>query len=260
MVNSEKSKRMSTRWNEKQETHASVKEADPPRTDKRREPSPHDRGEFDQNDKDGNREHDHDKGKKPEGPPWYRRPLPASLAIVVIIAALVGGTLWWRHSRKYESTDDAFVDVVSQRASAQIPGRVLRVLVNDNQDVEVGTTLLELDPADYQSRADQARASVTQAQAQLSQAQAQQTVYEAQVAQAKSNLGAAEANNTNAASELRRYRELRDNNAAAVSQQQLESSVASTATASAQVEVAKKAVAAAEAPQSRRTIKTKRNG
>jgi membrane fusion protein (multidrug efflux system) len=121
------------------------------------------------------------------------------------------------------------------------------VLVNDNQDVQVGDTLVELDPADYQSRVDQASASVMQAQAQLAQARAQQTVYEAQLAQSVSNVGAAEANRTNVSSELRRYRELRENNAAAVSQQQLESAVAADANASAQVEVSKKAVAGAEA-------------
>ena len=97
--------------------------------------------------------------KKPGDPnssknkkPWYRRPLLVGLLMLMVIVGAVGGTLWWRHSRKYQSTDDATIDVVVQRVSPQIAGRVLRVLVNDNQDVAVGTVLVELDPADFQDR------------------------------------------------------------------------------------------------------------
>src|SRR3954464_6131126 len=63
------------------------------------------------------RERDADDGDRPVRPrkPWYRRPVFASILIVVILAVVVGGTLLWRHSRTYESTDDAFIDIVAQR-------------------------------------------------------------------------------------------------------------------------------------------------
>src|SRR5262249_46585789 len=46
-----------------------------------------------------------DKQKQPKGKPWYRRPAPVGILVLVVIAATVGGALWWRHSRRYTSTD-----------------------------------------------------------------------------------------------------------------------------------------------------------
>src|SRR5438552_18058555 len=77
---------------------------------------------------------------------WYRRPILVGLLILLIIGGAVGGVLWWSHSRKYESTQDAFVDIASEHVSPQVSGRVIRVLVNDNQDVRAGDVLVELDP------------------------------------------------------------------------------------------------------------------
>ena len=112
--------------------------------------------------------------------PWYRRPLLVGILMVVIIGSAVGGALWWRHSRQCQSTEDAAIDVVAQRVSPQIAGRVLRVLVGDNQDVAAGTVLVELDPSDFQAKLDQAQAAEAQAAAQIAEAQAQAAVADAQ--------------------------------------------------------------------------------
>ena len=73
-------------------------------------------------------------------------------------------------------------------------GQVVRVLVDDNQDVTVGQVLLELDPADYQSQLNQAISGKARAEAQLAQMEAQHAVAEAQLEQARANIGVAEAN------------------------------------------------------------------
>ena len=192
--------------------------------------------------------------KKPGDPnssknkkPWYRRPLLVGLLMLMVIVGAVGGTLWWRHSRKYQSTDDATIDVVVQRVSPQIAGRVLRVLVNDNQDVAVGTVLVELDPADFQDRLDQAHAAEAQAAAQIAEAQAQAAVADAQREQAEGNVGVAEANATNAANDLTRLQALRTDSTGAVSQQQLDRATAAASSTAAQLRAAQKGVLAAEA-------------
>ena len=41
--------------------------------------------------------------------PLYRRPLMLLLAGIVL-AAIIGGVVWWLDARRYESTDDAFID------------------------------------------------------------------------------------------------------------------------------------------------------
>src|SRR5579871_6498503 len=114
------------------------------------------------------------KDAKPKGPPWYKRPLLVGLLVLAAIALVVGGALLWRHSRDHASSDDAYIDGISEQVAPQVAGRVTEVLVDDNQDVKAGQLLVRLDPSDYQSRLDQAHAALAQAQAQLTEAHAQQ--------------------------------------------------------------------------------------
>jgi membrane fusion protein (multidrug efflux system) len=155
--------------------------------------------------------------------------------------------LWWRHSRDYEATDDAYIDVQSQYVSPQVPGRVTKVLVNDYQDVKAGDVLVEIDPADYQARLDQAQAAEAQADAQVEQAKALELVDEAQLHEAEAQVHVAEANATNAARDLDRYTKLRQAIAGAVSQQQLDTASTAARTSGDQVLVAQKSAEAAQA-------------
>ena len=178
---------------------------------------------------------------------WYRRPLLASAVVLAVLAVAVGGALFWRHSRDYEATDDAFIDIAAQRVSPQVAGRVARVLVNDNQDVTAGQVLVELDTADFQNRLEQARAGQAQAEAQLAEAEAQRSVVEAQREQARAGEGVAAANATNAAHDLKRFQELRAASTGAVTPQQLDRAEAEAKSTAAQLRAAQKAVAAADA-------------
>src|SRR6202522_3343056 len=85
--------------------------------------------------------------------------------LVVIVVVIVGGLFLWRYLSSYESTDDAQVDVDLYPVSARVSGYVVRVNVDDNQWVEKGTVLVEIDPKDYE-------VSVAQAQANLANAEA----------------------------------------------------------------------------------------
>jgi membrane fusion protein (multidrug efflux system) len=197
---------------------------------------------------------DHQPPERPRGDPprekkrpFLKRPGVAGIFIVVAIVLIVGGTLWWRHSREYEATDDAFVDVVAQRVSSQVPGRVARVLVNDNADVHAGDVLVELDPADFNARLEQARAALAQAQAQVAQAEAQRAIREAEVEQARAAENAAATGAANAATDLKRLEEARSRDEGAASEQQLDHARADERSTAAQQRAADKAVAAATA-------------
>jgi membrane fusion protein (multidrug efflux system) len=189
------------------------------------------------------------KSRKNGKKPWFRRAAIVGPLFLLFVVLVVVGVLLWRHSRTQVKTDDAYVDVVSEQASPQIAGRVLQVLVNDNQDVQVGDPLVEIDPADYQSSLDQAMAVRAQADAQLAEANAQLAVYAAQVEVARANLGTAAANSTNANRDLARYRNLQSINPGAVSAQQLDSAVTAATSAAAQLTAAQKSVAAAQAQE-----------
>ena len=68
----------------------------------------------------------------------------------------------------YESTDDAQVDGHLNPIAARIDGTIKAVHVDDNQTVQAGTLLVELDPNDDQVAFEQAQAQYDQAIAQLS--------------------------------------------------------------------------------------------
>jgi membrane fusion protein, multidrug efflux system len=85
--------------------------------------------------------------------------------LIVVLVVVVGGVFLWRYLSSYESTDDAQADVHLYPVSARISGYVVKVSVDDNQWVEKGTVLVEIDPKDYE-------VAVTQAQANLASAEA----------------------------------------------------------------------------------------
>jgi membrane fusion protein (multidrug efflux system) len=87
------------------------------------------------------------------------------LAIGAIVLALVGVGVWLRLTAGRESTDDAQVDAHVTQIAARVSGTVTRVAVNDNQVVEAGAVLVELDPRDYQVAVDKARAELADTEA-----------------------------------------------------------------------------------------------
>ncbi len=111
------------------------------------------------------------------------------------ITALAGALGYHALTVGRESTDDAQVEGRVMNVSARVPGQVLHVRVQDNQTVNAGDVLVELDPADYAAKADAARADLAAAKAQASNARAQLALTEktapANVVQAKGGLTAA---------------------------------------------------------------------
>jgi membrane fusion protein (multidrug efflux system) len=81
-------------------------------------------------------------------------------ALVVGIGALLYGGYWWRYATTYVWTDDAYVDGSVSLVSSKVSGRITQVLVRDNQLVREGDVLIQIDPRDYQAKADQAQAVV----------------------------------------------------------------------------------------------------
>src|SRR5579863_7654723 len=70
------------------------------------------------------------------------------LFLVVAVAAVTIGL--WRHYSGWESTDDAQIEGHIDPISARVGGHVISVKVPENEYVDAGTVLVELDPRDYQ--------------------------------------------------------------------------------------------------------------
>ena len=103
----------------------------------------------------------------PEPPPSSNRKSIVIGVVLLLIAAAV--FLYWR-STFTEDTDDAQVDGNLYQVSSRITGHVIKVYVDDNQTVQTGQLLAEIDPTDYQVALDKAEADLANAQAQYVQA------------------------------------------------------------------------------------------
>ncbi len=191
--------------------------------------------------------------------------------IVGVVVLLVVGFFVYRYISSYEDTDDAEIDGHINSISARISGHVIRLDIVDNQYVQAGAMLVEIDPTDYQVAFDRAKADYEDAQAaaaaagvnvpitdvnttsQVSATQADVASARAGIAgarqqfdAAKAQLDQAEANNVKAQNDLVRYKQLVDKQE--ISQQQYDQAVAA-ATADAAAVVAAHALADAAQSQ-----------
>jgi membrane fusion protein (multidrug efflux system) len=176
--------------------------------------------------------------------PSKRRFLPGLVAAIVILALIAGGVLYWLDARHFETTDDAFIDGDISQISAQISGRVTKILVQDNQSVTAGQPLVEIDPRDEQMRIDQMTAQRDQAAAGLAEARANLPVRQAELDQAVANTRVAQANLVQSQRDLARYTAI---NPSAISAQTLDSGRAAASTGQARLDAARQAEAGSRA-------------
>jgi membrane fusion protein (multidrug efflux system) len=88
---------------------------------------------------------------------------------VVVLIGLTAGYFYSAYRKTHVSTDDAFIDGNIHTIAAKIYGTVTKVSVNDNQRVKKGDLLVEIDPADYSARLQEASSSVGAEKAKLSE-------------------------------------------------------------------------------------------
>ncbi len=125
-------------------------------------------------------------GEKTEKSPPEQAPAPTKrkrsvakiLLAVLVILAIGGGLLGWSAGRGKESTDDAQVEGRVANVAPRVAGQVKRVLVQDNQAVQAGDVLVELDDRDFVIKVAAARADLAAANATLHSMEAQLAVTE----------------------------------------------------------------------------------
>jgi membrane fusion protein (multidrug efflux system) len=156
--------------------------------------------------------------------PWVdrlrRRRRMVLIVTALIIAAIVGVVTWWLNTSGYESTDDAFIDARTVSISSQVSAAIVDVPVTDNQLVEPGAVLVQLDDRDYRAQVDQAAAQVDQAKANMANVDAQITAQQARIDQAEKQSAQAQAALAFAQQQEQRYTALVKNGAGTVEQAQ----------------------------------------
>ena len=91
------------------------------------------------------------------------------IVLVVVFLVLLAGFFYWR-STFTEDTDDAQVDGDLYQVSARVAGHISKVNVTDNQQVNQGDVIADIDPRDYQVALEQAEAQLANAKASFVQA------------------------------------------------------------------------------------------
>ena len=94
-----------------------------------------------------------------------------AILIVALLLAAVGGFFAWRYYSVRETTDDAQIDGHVSPVAARVGGTVIKIAVQDNQYVEAGAVLVQLDPKDYEVALERARADLAEAEAALAGSQ-----------------------------------------------------------------------------------------
>lgn len=171
-----------------------------------------------------------------------RRNMIGGLSALLVVAAV--GTYYFVDVAPYVSTDDAFIEAHVTPIAPQVSGRVEKVLVRDNQFVNAGDVLIQIDPSDYQAKLDQEHANLSSAKSRLAQANSQFSVDQAKVEEEKANVIAAEAESKRAAADSIRYQEV---GTSGVSQSQLDLADTQARSAAANVTAAQNKELAAEA-------------
>ncbi len=96
-----------------------------------------------------------------------KRLLIAGAALLFLAMAAVYGSYYWTTGRFLVSTDDAYVQAHSVLISPKVSGYISEVPVDDNQAVTAGQVLARIEPQDYRTALDQARANVAAARASI---------------------------------------------------------------------------------------------
>jgi membrane fusion protein (multidrug efflux system) len=105
---------------------------------------------------------------KPTAPPRglmaamrrYRRVL---LLVVLPLAVLAAGVVFYLNGGRYVTTDDAYVGAQKVLITPDISGKIEKVVVREGQHVNEGDVLFEIDPVPYRLAESQAKATLAQA-------------------------------------------------------------------------------------------------
>jgi membrane fusion protein (multidrug efflux system) len=89
-----------------------------------------------------------------------KRRLRPFLLVVVPTVAVLAGLWWWAMSGRYVATENAYVKADIVAIASRIDGRVAEVLVLENQIVDAGDLLFQIDPEPFQIAVEMAEAEV----------------------------------------------------------------------------------------------------
>lgn len=158
---------------------------------------------------------------------------PVRRVTLILLAVIVLLVIWYlRADRVTPYTSQARVHALVVPIAPEVSGTVTSVAVSNNQRVEAGQVLFQIDVENYQMAVDNAEAT-------LQLARQNQGVSNANVEAARAQLATAEANKTKAEQDAVRMRNIRDEDPGAISERRIESAESNLAASVGRVEGAR---------------------
>jgi membrane fusion protein (multidrug efflux system) len=133
-------------------------------------------------------------GERPRKGFLRRHPILAPVGLIALLLAAAAGYLYWDHTSHFESTDDAFIAARQFAIAPKVAGYITAVPVTDNQHVNKGEVIAQIDQRDFRTALAQAQAQVAGAEAGIHNIDAQISTQDAQISASQAQVGQAQAN------------------------------------------------------------------
>ncbi|MFT3919911.1 HlyD family secretion protein [Cloacibacterium sp.] len=170
--------------------------------------------------------------------------ISGTISVITIIILGIWGISIWRQHLKYETTNDAQVEMYINPINSRVTGYIREIKFEENQLVHKGDTLVIIDNSDYKVQLDAAKANANNGVAQVEILDEQIANAQQDVAVNQTKIQAAKAKLELAQSEYNRYKDLYDMESA--TKQQLENKLTNLTVAKAEYASVVKNVSASE--------------
>lgn len=134
------------------------------------------------------------------------------ITVLLVCGLMVGVEFflyqWMMDRQNYESTDNAYLKVNQVLITPQVAGRIVQLLIDDNQIVKQGELLAVIDDRDYQAKLALAEAQETEVLAHIQRLHANKNTQQSHIASADAAVSAVEAKRQQINQDLKRFNAL----------------------------------------------------
>lgn len=116
------------------------------------------------------------------------------IMLSVPVALLIGGLVYWQSLQGQVSTDNAYIHVDKISVSSEVSGKIVEVLVKENQHVQAGDLLFRIDPEAFELQVAQADAAIAAAEVSRISAASASALSGADISAAQQNIAFARSN------------------------------------------------------------------
>ena len=161
-----------------------------------------------------------EKDDKPRASFLRRNPYVIAIGVALFLVIAAAGYLYWDNARRFETTDDAYIEARQFSVAPKVGGYLTAVPVTDNQHVVANSVIAQIDERDYRIALQQAEAQVAAAEASVRGIDAQTAVQQAQVEAAQAQVTRAQAALKFSEEDADRYKNLAQTGVGSVQQAQ----------------------------------------